>query len=230
MKIMKKTNNRGNRHTAVTVMVCAMACCATLLSGCAGGGHTAPSTGTATSASSSATAKDGTVFTGYYAQQIKRTYDDAHQSLTKKILKDSKITDEEFNELSEHFSDCAKQQGVDVTFDSQGGMQTTYPAGMSQSDGDSAVAQCDEDNDFTSMSILHDSMKSNPKNEDPAVPLLQCLKKNGLAEQSMTVDDYKAIVSDENKDKDVFGKYFDESAPGYDAAKAKLYEACQTNS
>ena len=142
---MKKTNNRGNRHTAVTVMVCAMACCATLLSGCAGGGHTAPSTGTATSASSSATAKDGTVFTGYYAQQIKRTYDDAHQSLTKKILKDSKITDEEFNELSEHFSDCAKQQGVDVTFDSQGGMQTTYPAGMSQSDGDSAVAQCDED-------------------------------------------------------------------------------------
>ena len=185
MKIMKKTNTRGNRHAAVTVMVCAMACCATLLSGCAGGGHTAPSTGTATSASSSATAKDGTVFTGYYAQQIRRTYDDAYQSLTKKILKDSKITDEEFNELSEHFSDCAKQQGVDVTFDSQGGMQTTYPAGMSQSDGDAVVAQCDEDNDFTNMSILHDSMKSNPKNEDPAVPLLQCLKKNGLAELSL---------------------------------------------
>ena len=53
-----------------------------------------------------------TVFTGYYAQQIKRTYDDAHQSLTKKILKDSKITDEEFNELSEHFSDCAKNPYV----------------------------------------------------------------------------------------------------------------------
>lgn len=227
---MGTSNIARHRHTGVTTFVCVAACCLMLLSGCGGATHIDSSAGTATGASSSATAQDGTVFTGPYAQQIKRTYDDAHQSLTKKILKDSKITDEEFNELSEHFSDCAKQQGVDVTFDSQGGMQTTYPAGMSQSDGDSAVAQCDEDNDFTSMSILHDSMKSNPKNEDPAVPLLQCLKKNGLAEQSMTVDDYKAIVSDENKDKDVFGKYFDESAPGYDAAKAKLYEACQTNS
>ncbi len=47
--------------------------------------------------------QDGTVFTGPYAQQIKRTYDNAHQSLTKKILKDSKITDQEFLELSQHF-------------------------------------------------------------------------------------------------------------------------------
>ena len=42
------------------------------------------------------------------------------------------------------------------------------------------------------------------------------------------VEDYKAIVSDESKDRDVFGKYFDESVPGYDAAKAKQYIACQT--
>ena len=79
------------------------------------------------------------------------------------------------------------------------------------------------------MNMLRSDMNSNPKNEDPVVPLLKWrLKQYGLAEQSMTVEDYKAIVSDENKDRDVFGKYFDESVPGYDAEKAKQYIACQT--
>ncbi len=148
--------------------------------------------------------------------------------MTKKILKDSKITDQEFLELSQHFSDCAQQQNVEVTVDSQGGMSTSYPSGMSEADGDAIVKQCDADNDFTDMNMLRSDMNSNPKNEDPVVPLLKCLKQYGLAEQSMTVEDYKAIVSDENKDRDVFGKYFDESVPGYDAEKAKQYIACQT--
>ena len=140
----------------------------------------------------------------------------------------SKITDQEFLELSQHFSDCAQQQNVEVTVDSQGGMSTSYPSGMSEADGDAIVKQCDADNDFTDMNMLRGDMSSNPNNEDPVVPLLKCLKQYGLAEQSMTVEDYKAIVSDESKDRDVFGKYFDESVPGYDAAKAKQYIACQT--
>lgn len=225
---MGTSNIARHRHTGVTTFVCVAACCLTLLSGCGGATHTDPSAGTATGASSSATAQDGTVFTGPYAQQIKRTYDNAHQSLTKKILKDSKITDQEFLELSQHFSDCAQQQNVEVTVDSQGGMSTSYPSGMSEADGDAIVKQCDADNDFTDMNMLRSDMNSNPKNEDPVVPLLKCLKQYGLAEQSMTVEDYKAIVSDESKDRDVFGKYFDESVPGYDAAKAKQYIACQT--
>ena len=210
---MGTSNIARHRHTGVTTFVCVAACCLMLLSGCGGATHIDSSAGTATGASSSATAQDGTVFTGPYAQQIKRTYDNAHQSLTKKILKDSKITDQEFLEL---------------TVDSQGGMSTSYPSGMSEADGDAIVKQCDADNDFTDMNMLRGDMSSNPNNEDPVVPLLKCLKQYGLAEQSMTVEDYKAIVSDESKDRDVFGKYFDESVPGYDAAKAKQYIACQT--
>lgn len=225
---MGTSNIARHRHTGVTTFVCVAACCLMLLSGCGGATHIDSSAGTATGASSSATAQDGTVFTGPYAQQIKRTYDNAHQSLTKKILKDSKITDQEFLELSQHFSDCAQQQNVEVTVDSQGGMSTSYPSGMSEADGDAIVKQCDADNDFTDINMLRGDMSSNPNNEDPVVPLLKCLKQYGLAEQSMTVEDYKAIVSDESKDRDVFGKYFDESVPGYDAAKAKQYIACQT--
>ena len=194
-----------------------------------GATHIDSSAGTATGASSSATAQDGTVFTGPYAQQIKRTYDNAHQSLTKKILKDSKITDQEFLELSRRFSAIVRnKQNVEVTVDSQGGMSTSYPSGMSEADGDAIVKQCDADNDFTDMNMLRGDMSSNPNNEDPVVPLLKCLKQYGLAEQSMTVEEPKAIVSDESEGRDVFGKYFDESVPGYDAAKAKQYIACQT--
>ena len=70
---------------------------------------------------------------------------------------------------------------------------------MSEADGDAIVKQCDADNDFTDMNMLRGDMSSNPNNEDPVVPLLKCLKQYGLAEQSMTVEDYKAIVSDESK-------------------------------
>ena len=196
---MGTSNIARHRHTGVTTFVCVAACCLMLLSGCGGATHIDSSAGTATGASSSATAQDGTVFTGPYAQQIKRTYDNAHQSLTKKILKDSKITDQEFLELSQHFSDCAQQQNVEVTVDSQGGMSTSYPSGMSEADGDAIVKQCDADNDFTDMNMLRGDMSSNPNNEDPVVPLLKCLKQYGLAEQSMTVEDYKAIVSDESR-------------------------------
>ena len=209
---MGTSNIARHRHTGVTTFVCVAACCLMLLSGCGGATHIDSSAGTATGASSSATAQDGTVFTGPYAQQIKRTYDTVH----------------EFLELSQHFSDCAQQQNVEVTVDSQGGMSTSYPSGMSEADGDAIVKQCDADNDFTDMNMLRGDMSSNPNNEDPVVPLLKCLKQYGLAEQSMTVEDYKAIVSDESKDRDVFGKYFDESVPGYDAAKAKQCIACQT--
>ena len=114
---MGTSNIARHRHTGVTTFVCVAACCLMLLSGCGGATHIDSSAGTATGASSSATAQDGTVFTGPYAQQIKRTYDNAHQSLTKKILKDSKITDQEFLELSQHFSDCAQQHNVEVTVD-----------------------------------------------------------------------------------------------------------------
>ena len=83
---MGTSNIARHRHTGVTTFVCVAACCLMLLSGCGGATHIDSSAGTATGASSSATAQDGTVFTGPYAQQIKRTYDNAHQSLTKKIL------------------------------------------------------------------------------------------------------------------------------------------------
>lgn len=225
---MGTSNIARHRHTGVTTFVCVAACCLTLLSGCGGAAHTDPVRRYRYRRIKQRHGPGRHGVHRAYAQQIKRTYDNAHQSLTKKILKDSKITDQEFLELSQHFSDCAQQQNVEVTVDSQGGMSTSYPSGMSEADGDAIVKQCDADNDFTDMNMLRSDMNSNPKNEDPVVPLLKCLKQYGLAEQSMTVEDYKAIVSDENKDRDVFGKYFDESVPGYDAEKAKQYIACQT--
>ena len=69
---MGTSNIARHRHTGVTTFVCVAACFLMLLSGCGGATHIDSSAGTATGASSSATAQDGTVFTGPYAQQIKR--------------------------------------------------------------------------------------------------------------------------------------------------------------
>lgn len=199
-------------------MAAAICAAALALSGCGAPGH-----GADTEHKAGKTAS--------WSEEIKRSAAKARNSLVKGILQDGTITDEEFQEFVTEYNGCLQPHGMTATFDADGtGESVTNSTGtMTKEQGDDGIAQCQASTDYMLVVPVYQQMRKNPDHRDPAGLVLACLKRKGLADPSMTRQDYIDVVTDENRNAKTFGRYEDPDAPGYDAAKARDFADCQTN-
>lgn len=166
-----------------------------------------------------------------WAQTIRRSAASAKTDLAKNILKDGTITAEEFNEFVAAYDACLKKNGMTVSFDGDGANENVTDATgqLSKEQGDAIIQQCQTQTDYMLIVPVYQQMKANPEHKDPAQLVVDCLKKKGLVDQSMTRQDYIDTVTDEQRNTQTFGRYEDPQNPQYDSQKAQEYLSCQAS-
>ncbi len=200
----------------------------------------APSSADASSSSSSAVAvvkaSDGTVFSGTYAHDYRDAYEGAKTELGKGILKDSKITDAEWQELKDALNGCTRNFGATMEFQDEKTSAMTVKTDDKIYDTEKAnetmgkVHQCEIDTDFYSISSIRDFEEQDAQTGgDYLGALLTCYQRHGLADKGLTVEEYKQVMSDEGRAADMFGKYTDSSRSDYDERGAQQFESCNSD-
>lgn len=215
------------------------------LPGCARQAGDAEGDGTASSPVPSATASDGTVFTGPHAATFLHDYQSVNSDLARQILKDGKITDAEWTELQNAYAECIEGYGGTVTFNSTTGQvleimnsadDDRWEAKSKTADGyvtdDSTLppTMCGVQTDFTQLSALYSDLMQYPDGYDQREEeqrIVDCLVSHGLVDEGMTVEEFEQTMQDEQRQADVFGKYFDPTRPDYDEEGDKQYMQCQ---
>lgn len=158
-------------------------------------------------------------FTGPYAAEFRKNYDETDNALVKGILKDSKITDAEFEEFKSSYSSCMKEQGLVWDYTDTG--ETTGSAtgaDVSAEELHRATDVCNPKTGYMQLMPLYDSLHSNPDNLAPdelEKRALACLVKHGYAPQDMTLQEYQDINRDNDRFMATFGKYMDSTSPDY---------------
>ena len=161
-----------------------------------------------------------TDFTGPYASEFKRNYEEVDNKLVKGILQDSQITDTEFEEFKDTYTSCLEQYDVQWQYlDGQG--EQFNPIGkadLSQDDINKATDACQIETGYMYIVPLYDSLHNNPDNlssDDLSQLSLSCLEKYGFIQQGTTLQEYKDILNDPDKYQSVFGAYEDSASPNY---------------
>ncbi|MFR0555737.1 hypothetical protein [Pseudoscardovia radai] len=207
------------------------------VSGCGSSAGTDASSEASSSSSSVAgavKASDGTVFTGRYANDYRDAYEDAKTELGKEILKDSTITDAEWQELKDAFIQCAAGVGGTVEFANAATSEHSVNYGkvsdQAVDEKSQQVHQCEMDTDFYSISAIRDFEEQDAQaGGDYLEALLSCYQRHGLADPGLTLEEYKQVMSDEGRNADMFGKYMDSSRSDYDAQGAQQFDSCNAD-
>ncbi|PAU70068.1 hypothetical protein B1400_0262 [Bifidobacterium italicum] len=127
------------------------------------------------------------------------------------------------------YSNCLEEKGYEVEFEGNAGARSEHaPVGVSGEQALKDAKQCETRTALPYIEILH-SVEGYASGEDTVTPLVDCLKRHGIADETMTAEDYKRIVTDPDLDDEYFGKYFNEQRSDYDAEKSPAYWACNAN-
>lgn len=173
--------------------------------------------------------KNDVTFTGANSVTFQKAYDITQSDIVRKILIDEHITDAEFDQVREMYSNCLEEKGYEVEFEGNAGARSEHaPVGVSGEQALKDAKQCETRTALPYIEILH-SVEGYASDEDTVTPLVDCLKRHGIADETMTAEDYKRIVTDPDLDDEYFGKYFNEQRSDYDAEKSPAYWACNAN-
>lgn len=169
-------------------------------------------------------------FSGGYALQYEEAYQKAQSDAARRLLIDGSITEAEYEQGLQLYRECLAKDNYQVF---EGDHLTDYTVEAPHQDSAKMrqdMARCGTETSFDDIDYLFQMTRMSSNQSDDTVPaLVECLKRHGLAEQSLTADDYKQIVMDTASDQEHFGKYFDETRDDYDAEKSPAYWACNAD-
>ncbi|WNM24199.1 hypothetical protein [Demequina capsici] len=173
-------------HTSALVLTVAASLCA-----CSSG---SPQSSPDESSSASSSAVEAPDFEGPYAAEFASAYAAASSVAVRDALEDGEITDAEYAEMTDQFSSCLGDQGIEFGgFNADGGFQTT--GGAPGADVESIVSECSHQVGEDSIGALYTLMAGNPENQDTATIMAACLVERGVEPAGYGADDYAADVS-----------------------------------
>lgn len=173
--------------------------------------------------------KNNVTFSGPNSITYEKAYNSTTSDAVRKILIDEHITDAEFDQVRQLYADCLGEKGAEVKYEGTDGRRSErFPPGISIEQIDTYTNECLASTALQNIEILH-QVEGQNSSSDSVGALVDCLKRHGIADQTMTADDYKRIVTDPNLDDEYFGQYFNEQRSDYDAAKSPAYWACNAN-
>ncbi len=135
----------------------------------------------------------GTVptFEGPYAAQFAENYVAAGPDFVRKVLEDGQITDAEYAEMTQRFSDCLADDGIDFGgFAPDGGYETS----LAPNDGDThaKITSCSKSVGEDRIGSLYTFIRTNPDSLDYAVIIPQCLVDAGVVPAGYGPEDFEA--------------------------------------
>ncbi|MEE1295644.1 MAG: hypothetical protein UHD09_02065 [Bifidobacterium sp.] len=167
-------------------------------------------------------------FSGANAATYQHAWENTDSDTVRKMLIDEVITDAEFEEARRQYTLCMEDKGYTVEFYGDKGERSERGSADKVDLIEDDIKQCQAQTGLDYIELLHGLNGYDP-GQDTVEPLLDCLKRHGIADQDMTAEQYKDIVSDTAMDAYHFGKYFDQTRADYDAEKSPAYWACNTD-
>ncbi len=173
--------------------------------------------------------KNDVTFTGANSITYEKAYNSTKSDAVRKILIDEHITDAEFDQIRQLYADCLGEKGAEVKYEGTDGRRSErFPPGISIEQIDTYTNECLASTALNYIEMLYQVEGREPES-DSVESLVDCLKRHGIADETMTAEDYKRIVTDPDLDDEYFGKYFNEQRSDYDAEKSPAYWACNAN-
>lgn len=161
-----------------TVLVLAVGSMALLaLTGCSGSGRTSD----AKSAS-----------TGSWAEEMKQEYEATSIPSVREALLDGKISDQEYSEMKQRYSDCLAAGGITLTKYGFDGEEYVPPPSMSSDTAHDIATRCSDRSGEYPIAYFYVQMRANPTHADMAQAVVDCFKKKSLVGPGYGLKDYQA--------------------------------------
>lgn len=130
-------------------------------------------------------------FDGPYGARFTEALSRATSDFEREVLADGNVTRAEYEEAVHRFTGCMEDSGNHVTLIDQGGYYVyEYRQGAG---AEEAFERCAEGTTRLIESLYH-SLVANPENQDWDEVTLACLKREELAPQGMTLEEYRDAI------------------------------------
>lgn len=130
--------------------------------------------------------------TGSWSDEVKHEYEKASAPEIKEALRDGRISDQEYSEMKQRYSDCLDAAGIALTRYGFDGGEYRPPASMTNDAAHDAESRCSEQSGEYPIAYFYVQMRANPNHADLAQAVVDCFKKKGLVGAGYGVKDYQA--------------------------------------
>ncbi|PLS30842.1 hypothetical protein Uis1B_1316 [Bifidobacterium margollesii] len=141
-------------------------------------------------------------FSGPYAAEFKRTYEQAPTDLARNILKDGRITQAEVQEIYDAYNTCLEPYGLQASWSmDQGETVGQYRGALSDEKELKIMDDCHTKTYAGIVSSLYATMNRNPDNIDQetlARKTYQCYAKYDLLPSTISEDEYMSTMNTVN--------------------------------
>ncbi|WP_055426638.1 hypothetical protein [Bifidobacterium aesculapii] len=138
-------------------------------------------------------------FSGPYAAEFRKAYEEAPTDLARNILKDGRITEAEIQEVYDDYNTCLEPYGLQATWSAeQGEAMGRYRGSMSDDEELKVMDECHAKTGAGDISSLYAATNANPDNVDQAAmerSVYQCYAKHGLLPRPIGEDEYMSTMS-----------------------------------
>ena len=162
-----------------SVVTVVLGAAATTLVGCGAEPHTAPA---------------APAFTGPYASDFTQAWDESDSDFVREVLRDERISDQEWAEVGTRITDCFSRNGVTFLGFEDDGSYSIDPGSVDASRANELLAECEGDSGEDWIGYLRNQSLRNPENLDLDQLTADCLVDRRAVAPDYTVEDYRRDV------------------------------------
>jgi len=130
--------------------------------------------------------------TGSWPEEVTREYEKASDPVITAALHDGQISDQEYAEMKQRYSDCLAAAGISLTRYGFDGAEYAPPASMTSDQAHDAESRCSDRSGEYPISYFYVQMRANPTHANLAQAVVDCFKKRGLVGSGYGLKDYRA--------------------------------------
>lgn len=129
---------------------------------------------------------------GSWADEMAYEYQRAATPEIKSALEDGKVSDREYAEMKQRYSECLSAVGIVLTSYGFEGGSFTPPSSMSNDQAHAAESKCSEQSGEYPIGYFYVQMRANPSHKDMGQAIVNCFKRHGLVGDGYGLKDYRA--------------------------------------
>ena len=129
---------------------------------------------------------------GSWAEEMKQEYEKASIPAVKEALRDGKISDQEYSEMKQRYSDCLSAAGIKLTKYGFNGGEYVPPDSMTSDKAHETESRCSDQSGEYPIAYFYVQMRANPAHANLAEAVVDCFKREGLVGPSYGLKDYQA--------------------------------------
>lgn len=130
------------------------------------------------------------VFQGNFAAEYQEAWEKSRTDEVRAILRDEKITDQEWSQVLKTLETCLDENGISLT---KYNVDGSYEVNAGEMDGDLSnqrMGACEQDSGEAWVGYLYRSQTSNPENVPATRLLTECMVRNEAVPASYTEEQY----------------------------------------